>query len=80
VPVRDSALRQVIRRQFQRYPITIHDLDPIPAKFPGHRRQHCATGFELNRKHPSLELLDDLPKYFDCVFFWQMFLNLSYPI
>ena len=75
--VGDSALCEVVRREFQRNLITVHDLDPITTKLSGHRRQHGSACVDLYGKHPSLELLDDLAHYFDCVFFWQ---TLNLPV
>jgi hypothetical protein len=73
VPVSDPALGQVVWRQFQRNPVAIHDLDSIPAEPSRHGRQHFWPGFELDRKHAGLELLDYFTGDFNCVFFWQMF-------
>lgn len=77
VAVRDSTLGEVVRREFQRNSITVHDLDAIPPESSGHGRQHCSAGIQLYRKHSSFELFYNLTEYFDCVFFWQIFFNLS---
>ncbi len=61
VPVGDSASRQVIRREFQRHTVAIHDLDPVAPESAGHRGQDRHTGVQLDRKHPSLELLNYFP-------------------
>ena len=72
MPVGDSALGQVIWRQFQRNSVSVHDLDPVSPKSSGHRRKDGFAYIELDGEHSSFEFLDHLAHYFNCVFFWQM--------
>ena len=74
----DSTARQIVRREFQGNLIAVHDLNSIAPESSSHRCQHRSTNIDLYRKHAGLEFLDDLAHYFDCVFFWQMFL--TFPV
>jgi len=69
VPVSDSAFCQVVRRQFERNPVTSHDLNPVPSQSPGHGGQHCFARVEFDCKHSSPEFFDNFAHYFDRVFF-----------
>jgi hypothetical protein len=72
VPVSDAASGQVVRGKFQRNPVTIHDLNAVAPKPSRHGGEHGFPDIELDGKHAGLKLLDYLPHYFDCVFFWQI--------
>jgi hypothetical protein len=74
VTVGDAASSEVVRGELQRNPVTVHDLDSIAPESPGHGRQDGLAGVQLNRKHPSLELLNDFSQYFNRVFFGQIVL------
>jgi len=65
VAVSDSASGQVIRGEFQRYPISVHDLDPVPSQPSGHGRQYSLADLQLDGKHSGFEFFNDLPGYFD---------------
>ena len=71
MPVSDSALGQVVGGEFHRDTVAVHDFDPVPAESASHSRKDCPARFEFDGKHTSLELFDDLPHYFNCIFFWQ---------
>ena len=69
MPVGYSASRQVVRREFQRHAVTVHDFNPIAPESPGHSGQNRLACVQLDGKHPGLELLNDFARYFDGVFF-----------
>jgi hypothetical protein len=75
MPVSDSAFCQVVRRQFERNTIASHYLDPVAAEFPGHGREHRLTCVEFDGKHSGSEFLNNLAHDFNCIFFWQIFLQ-----
>ena len=72
MPVCDSTLGEVVRGEFQGNPVAVHDLDTITPESSSHGRQHCLADVQLDRKHSSFELFNDLAHYFNRIFFWQM--------
>jgi len=72
MPVSDSALRKIVGWQFQRHTVAIHHFNTVTAEPARHGRQHCFACVELDRKHSSLEFLDDFADYFYGIFFRQI--------
>jgi hypothetical protein len=60
MPVGDPALGQVIRREFQRNSIAIHDFDAVSPESSGHRGEDGSSYIELDGEHSGSELLDYL--------------------
>jgi hypothetical protein len=65
VPVSDSTLRQVVRRELEGDAVSIHNFDSIAPESSGHCRENRFSRIEFNGKHAGLELLDYLTHYFD---------------
>jgi hypothetical protein len=61
----DAASRQIVRREFQRHAVAVHDFDAIAAESSGHGREHRFARVQFDGKHSSLEFLDNFPEYFD---------------
>src|SRR3954452_4902718 len=59
IPIRDTAARQIIRRQFNLYPVTLSDADIVHPHLPRNMGQHFDTIVECHFEHGIWQWLDD---------------------
>jgi hypothetical protein len=69
VAVRDSTLRQIVRRQFHGHAVTRQHANAVAAQPAREMRQHGAFLIELNAELPAWKFLNNSSSDFDAVFF-----------
>ena len=71
-PVSDAPARQIIRRQFNRHPVTRKNPNIILPHFAGYMSKNNVIIVKFNPKHGVRERLDNCPFDFYCFFFCQL--------
>ena len=65
---RDTAAREIVRRELDLYPVAWKDANVVLAHLPGDRGENRVTFIELHPEHRAWERLDDLAFDLDLLF------------
>ena len=71
VAVSDPALGQIVWRELQGNPVTIHYPDPVAPEPSAHGSEHGLSDIQFDGKHSGPELVNYLTHHFNRIFFRQ---------